>query len=289
MWTQIADHITQTTGVPFEISHQQSVSGGCINQGYRITNAHQQSYFVKINQAARVEMFVAEALGLKEMAATQTIRVPRPICWGMADRASYIVLEWLEFGASTTAAWESMGKKLAKMHQTPVSSQFGWERNNTIGSTVQINTWSASWADFFADHRLGYQLKLAQRRGGTFADTETIVEEVRTILQGRSLQPSLVHGDLWSGNVAILKSGEPTILDPATYYGDREVDLAMTELFGGFPAAFYKSYQQVFALDSNYSQRKGIYNLYHILNHFNLFGGGYGAQANRMIQEILKK
>ena len=116
MWTQIADHITQTTGVPFEINHQQSVSGGCINQGYRITNANQQSYFVKVNQAALVEMFVAEALGLKQMAATQTIRVPRPICWGMADRASYIVLEWLDFGQATTSAWESMGKKLAKMH-----------------------------------------------------------------------------------------------------------------------------------------------------------------------------
>lgn len=287
MWTQIADHIAQTTGSPFEMSRQQSVSGGCINQGYRLTSVDQQNYFVKINQAALVEMFVAEALGLKEMAATQTIRVPKPICWGMTDRASYIVLEWLEFGSSTTAAWEAMGRNLAAMHKTPVSDHFGWARNNTIGSTPQINTETLSWADFFAEHRLGYQLKLAHRRGGNFPEVQQITEVVRTLLEKRTPQPSLVHGDLWSGNVAVMKSGEPVILDPATYYGDREVDLAMTELFGGFPAAFYQGYHQILPLDDSYAQRKTIYNLYHILNHFNLFGGGYGSQANRMIQQIL--
>jgi fructosamine-3-kinase len=287
MWTQIADHIAQTTGAPFEISHQGAVSGGCINQGYRLISPDQQNYFVKINQAALVEMFVAEALGLKQMAATQTIRIPRPICWGMADRASYIVLEWLEFGQSTASAWETMGRSLAAMHKAPGASQFGWERNNTIGATVQINAWSESWADFFADHRLGYQLQLAHRRGGSFPDGQQVIEGVRAILRDRTPQPSLVHGDLWSGNVAVLRSGEPVILDPATYYGDREVDLAMTELFGGFPSAFYEGYHQVFPLDDGYAQRKTIYNLYHILNHFNLFGGGYASQANRMIQQIL--
>lgn len=289
MWTQIADHIAQTTGESFEISHRGSVSGGCINQGYRITSPRQKTYFVKINQAALVEMFVAEALGLKEMAATQTIRVPRPICWGMVDRASYIVLEWLEFGPSTTPSWQAMGRNLAAMHQVLGADQFGWDRNNTIGSTAQINSWSSSWANFFADHRLGYQLNLAHRRGGSFPEAQPVIDAVRSILQARTPQPSLVHGDLWSGNVAVMKSGEPVILDPATYYGDREVDLAMTELFGGFPSAFYEGYHQVLPVDEGYAQRKTIYNLYHILNHFNLFGGGYGSQANQMIQQILAK
>ncbi|MEA5532710.1 fructosamine kinase family protein [Crocosphaera sp. XPORK-15E] len=286
MWTQITEHISQTTGEIFQIEKQSSVSGGCINQGYCLIGK-KVNYFVKINHASQVEMFAAEALGLKEMSATQTIRVPKPICWGMVERSSYIVLEWLEFGRASNQSWEEMGQKLAKMHSYPGANQFGWERNNTIGSTPQVNTWTENWADFFADHRIGFQLKLGKRKGGNFGDYTQIVEKVRSLLREIEPQSSLVHGDLWSGNVAVTEAGEPVILDPATYYGDREVDLAMTELFGGFPAAFYRGYNEVFPLAEGYKQRKTIYNLYHILNHFNLFGGGYGSQANFMIQEIL--
>ncbi|MGK7934708.1 MAG: fructosamine kinase family protein, partial [Xenococcaceae cyanobacterium] len=141
--------------------------------------------------------------------------------------------------------------------------------------------------DFFAEQRIGYQLKLAKRRGGSFPDTNKVVEAVREQLANRTPEASLVHGDLWSGNAAVTKTGEPTIFDPATYYGDREVDLAMTELFGSFPASFYHGYDRAWQLDSGYRKRKTIYNLYHILNHFNLFGGGYGSQAKRMIEQIL--
>jgi fructosamine-3-kinase len=287
MWTQIAEHISQATDTNFAIENRRSVSGGCINQGYALTG-NGATYFVKINQASQVEMFVAEALGLKQIQTTQTIRVPQPICWGMADRASYLVLEWLEFGRGTTQSWEEMGRKLAAMHQAGGSDHFGWERNNTIGSTPQINHWTDNWAHFFAQERIGYQLRLAGRRGGNFLDEEQVVAVVLEALADREPQPSLVHGDLWSGNVAVTTAGEPVILDPATYYGDREVDLAMTELFGGFPAAFYRGYNQAFPLDEGYQQRKTIYNLYHVLNHFNLFGGGYGSQANQMIREIVR-
>ncbi|MEA5510921.1 fructosamine kinase family protein [Crocosphaera sp. UHCC 0190] len=286
MWTQITEHISQTTGEIFQIEKQRSVSGGCINQGYCLIGK-KINYFVKINHASQVEMFAAEALGLKEMSATQTIRVPQPICWGMVERSSYIVLEWLEFSQASNQSWEEMGRKLAKMHAHPGDKRFGWERNNTIGSTPQVNTWTENWADFFADHRIGFQLKLAKRKGGSFGDYTQIVEKIRHLLREIKPQSSLVHGDLWSGNVAVTEAGEPVILDPATYYGDREVDLAMTELFGGFPAAFYRGYNEVFPLAEGYKKRKIIYNLYHILNHFNLFGGGYGSQANFMIQEIL--
>ncbi|GBF79918.1 fructosamine kinase family protein [Aphanothece sacrum] len=286
MWTQITEHISQVTVEDFKLKNQRSVSGGCINQGYSITN-NKVTYFVKINQASQIEMFAAEALGLKQMSETHTIRVPKPICWGMAERVSYIVLEWLEFGRGTNDSRQEMGRKLAKMHAYQGSSQFGWERNNTIGSTPQVNTWMDNWADFFAEQRIGYQLKLAKRKGGNFGDYLQIVEKVRGLLQDRQPQPSLVHGDLWSGNVAVSEIGEPVILDPATYYGDREVDIAMTELFGGFSGAFYRGYNEILPLDEGYKKRKTIYNLYHILNHFNLFGGGYGSQANLMIQEIL--
>ncbi|CCQ56243.1 MULTISPECIES: fructosamine kinase family protein [Crocosphaera] len=287
MWTQISQHISETTGKPFTVERQKSVSGGCINQGYCLIGSDIK-YFVKINHASKVEMFAAEALGLKEMAQTQTIRVPKPICWGMTERSSYIVLEWLEFGSSHNSAWEEMGIKLAKMHNYQGENKFGWSENNTIGSTPQVNNWTDTWSDFFANHRIGFQLKLANRKGGNFGNYNQIVDKVRQILASIEPKPSLVHGDLWSGNVAVTDAGEPVILDPATYYGDREVDLAMTELFGGFPAAFYRGYNEVFPLDKGYKKRKTLYNLYHILNHFNLFGGGYGSQANFMIQEVLK-
>ena len=285
MWTQIAQHISQATGTEFSVDNHRSVSGGCINQGYRLTG-NDCAYFVKINQASQVEMFAAEALGLKQIINTETIRVPEPICWGVAERSSFIVMEWLEFSRPDTQAWEKMGRNLAAMHRAGGASQFGWEQNNTIGSTPQQNDWTDNWAEFFAQHRIGYQLKLAQRRGGDFP--QRAIAAVQEILANRQPQPSLVHGDLWSGNAAVTTSGEPVILDPATYWGDREVDLAMTELFGGFPAAFYRGYSQVWQLEEGYQQRKTIYNLYHILNHFNLFGGGYGSQASRMIAQIMK-
>lgn len=288
MWTKIAEQISLTTGKKFEIKQRHSVSGGCINQGYCISN-NGSSYFLKINQASAVEMFEAEALGLKQMLATNTIRVPQPICWGVADSSSYIVMEWLEFGSGSDRSWEEMGSNLARMHKAGNVSEFGWERDNTIGSTPQINTWTKSWADFFADRRIGYQLKLARRKGGNFPDFSMVVDAVRDFLADIQPKPSLVHGDLWSGNAACTVEGEPVILDPATYYGDREVDIAMTELFGGFPAAFYRGYNRVWQLDEGYQQRKTLYNLYHILNHFNLFGGGYGSQANRMIQQVLSR
>jgi fructosamine-3-kinase len=292
MWTEIATHISKVTGKTFEIKNRRSVSGGCINQGYAVSG-DTATYFVKLNRASQIEMFEAEALGLKQMLETNTIRVPKPMGVGTAGDSAYIVMEWLEFGGSgNTQAWEEMGRKLAQMHRAksshPSGKQgFGWDLNNTIGSTPQINSWTSDWAEFFAEHRLGYQFKLARRRGGQFPQQERLLAVVPQLLAHQP-QPSLVHGDLWGGNAAITKLGEPVILDPATYVGDREVDIAMTELFGGFPAAFYRGYNQEWPLDEGYGQRKQLYNLYHILNHFNLFGGGYDSQATRMIEQILR-
>ena len=284
MWTEIAEKIARATGQDFTLADRQSVSGGCINQGY-LVKGKQAQYFVKLNDANLVEMFAAEALGLKQMFATQTIIVPKPVCWGTADSNSYIVLQWLELGRSDRA-WTQMGHQLAAMHRQGTSAEFGWEMNNTIGSTPQVNTWMDNWADFFAEQRIGYQLRLAKCRGGSFSNLDRVVEAVREKLKARQPQASLLHGDLWSGNAAFTSDGQPVIFDPATYYGDREADLAMTELFGGFPTAFYNGYNEAWQLDRGYSERKNIYNLYHILNHFNLFGGGYGNQAKRIIDRL---
>ncbi|NEP03299.1 MAG: fructosamine kinase family protein [Symploca sp. SIO2E9] len=286
MWTEVAKQISQVTGSKFEIKDRRSIGGGCINQGY-VLIGNIETYFIKLNYTSSVEMFAAEALGLKQMVTTQTIRVPKPICVGTVDDCAYIVLEWLELGSSNSKdSWAEMGRQLAAMHQTSVATKFGWEQNNTIGSTPQINTWTSDWVEFFVEYRLGYQFRLARRRGGSFPQQDKLLSAVPKLLNHQP-QPSLVHGDLWGGNAAVTTSGEPVILDPATYIGDREVDIAMTELFGGFPAAFYRGYNEVWSLDEGYKRRKTLYNLYHILNHFNLFGGGYGSQVNRMIEEIL--
>lgn len=288
MWTQIATHISKETGEKFEITNRRSIGGGCINQGYAVSS-NTTTYFVKLNKVSQLDMFEAEALGLKQMLDTKTIRVPKPICVGTTTDFAYIVLEWLELGGNnSTQSWEQMGRQLATMHRcTPPSQKgFGWDINNTIGSTPQINTWTADWVEFFTEHRLGYQFQLARRRGGHFPQQERVMAAVRKLLN-HQVKPSLVHGDLWGGNAGVTKLGEPVILDPATYVGDREVDIAMTELFGGFPGAFYRGYNEVWSLDSGYKQRKTLYNLYHILNHFNLFGGGYASQANSMIEQIL--
>ncbi|MBD2021882.1 fructosamine kinase family protein, partial [Leptolyngbya sp. FACHB-36] len=173
------------------------------------------------------------------------------------------------------------------MHKATSSQGFGWERHNTIGSTPQMNLWTSDWSQFWAEQRIGYQLKLADRRGGHFPKGAQLLSAIPALLEGHTPQPSLVHGDLWSGNAAVTSAGEPVIFDPATYFGDREVDIAMTELFGGFPADFYRGYSAVYPLDAGYQQRKPLYNLYHILNHFNLFGGGYASQANRIIEQLL--
>lgn len=291
MWNLIAEKISKTTGEKFEISDRRSVSGGCINQGYRLTDG-KQDYFVKLNSAAEIAMFEAEAIGLKQMWETQTIRVPKPICYGVEGSSAYIVLEWLDLGGrGNNNAWQEMGRKLAALHRwQPVNGNkgFGWDLNNTIGSTPQINNWTEDWVEFWAEHRIGYQLKLARRRGGSFSQGDRLIEAIPQLLAGHKPQPSLVHGDLWGGNASVTGDGEPVIFDPATYWGDREVDLAMTELFGSFSAAFYQGYNEVWALDKGYEKRKVLYNLYHVLNHFNLFGGGYASQANSMIQRLLK-
>jgi fructosamine-3-kinase len=297
MWTKISEEITQATGQDFEIVDRQTISGGCINQAYLVSNVggaspteNRKRYFVKLNQPSLVEMFVSEARGLSEIAATATIKVPIPICWGVTEEHSYLVLEHLELATTDNPqSWQEMGRNLATMHRYQISPnrQFGWHTNNTIGSTTQINTWEKDWATFFTNHRIGYQLQLAQSKGGSFPKADRLMAKIPELLANYRPKPSLVHGDLWSGNASFTTAGVPVIFDPATYWGDREVDIAMAALFGGFPNAFYQGYSDVYPLDPNYSTRKILYDLYHILNHYNLFGGNYQGQANNIIDRLL--
>jgi fructosamine-3-kinase len=284
MWKSIVQDINSAIDQPFAPTEFRSINGGCINQSYLLSDGQQQ-YFVKINLPETTAMFVAEAAGLSEIAATQTITVPTVICAGVTDQHAYLALSYLDL-ARSPQAWEKLGAELAALHRFNPGERFGWHRNNTIGSTPQINDWQDSWVDFFANQRLGYQFQLATSRGGRFPGQQRLLAKLPEILDHQP-QPSIVHGDLWGGNAGFTGSGVPVIFDPATYWGDREVDLAMTELFGGFPRAFYGGYESVSPLTAGYERRKVVYNLYHLLNHYNLFGGSYEHQANGAIEGIL--
>jgi fructosamine-3-kinase len=286
-WKSIAAAISGATGHPFEPDTPRSVGGGCINTAYRLRGSA-RSYFVKLNAADRLSMFEAEAAGLEEMAATGSIRVPRPLCTGTAGPESYIVMEHIDLGGRRAGSAAQAGRQLAAMHRA-TRQDYGWDRDNTIGSTPQPNGPEERWAEFWARHRLGFQLSLAARNGfvGQLqAKGERLLEALPALMDHAPV-PSLLHGDLWAGNMAFDRNGHPVIFDPAVYYGDREADLAMTELFGGFGGDFYAAYREEWDLDFGYRERKVLYNLYHILNHLNLFGGGYLGQAQSMIDKLL--
>ena len=285
IWTAVAQRISTTTGDPFVTRSQRAVGGGCINRA-TILDDGRRRYFVKLNDAARLSMFEAEAEGLKEIARTRSVRVPEPLCWGTANGQAFIVLEYLDLTGAGSLALENLGRQLAQMHRATHDS-FGWRMNNTIGSTPQINTPAPDWLGFWRQHRLGYQLSLAARNGRHLAGKgERLIADLDQFFRNYHPVPSLLHGDLWGGNVGAMGQ-QPVVFDPAVYYGDREADIAMTELFGGFSARFYQAYQDAWPLDPGYKIRRTLYNLYHILNHFNLFGGGYGSQAERMIESLL--
>jgi len=288
-WQPIIQVISETTGKAFHADRPASVGGGCINAAYKLSD-RTRSYFVKLNQAERLAMFEAEAAGLQELAQANAVRVPAPICTGRAGNQAYIVLECITFGGRDSGGvMAQFGEQLAQLHRH-TRQQFGWYRDNTIGSTHQPNAYENDWLVFWCKHRLGYQLQLSQHRGigaGAVRKGERIMQQLGDFFTGYEAQPSLLHGDLWSGNYAISQDGEPVIFDPAVYYGDREADLAMTELFGHFGTDFYAAYNAHWPLDNGYKTRKTLYNLYHILNHYTMFGGGYGSQAIGMMDRLL--
>lgn len=289
MWDIIESEINKHSTTPFSIGRKQVVTGGCINNAYLLIDHHCQ-YFVKTNNINQQHMFAAEAKGLEEIIQTNTIKAPRPVCTGIAEQSAYLVMESLVLSTQAGNA-ELLAENLAAMHESH-GQQFGWSMDNTIGSTPQINSWTEDWVDFFQNHRLHYQLKLAEQNGGPrklLDRGDRLLADMAIFFDNHKPQPSLLHGDLWSGNYAYTDDGEPVIFDPAVYYGDREADLAMTELFGGFSADFYAAYSNHYALGNDYAVRKILYNLYHILNHFNLFGGGYGSQAEDMVNRLLSE
>jgi protein-ribulosamine 3-kinase len=286
-WDDIAAAIGDATRTRFVIARAAPLHGGDINHAFRLEGTDGKSYFVKLNDAHRLAMFAAERAALETLAATRTIRVPQAVTQGTAGQDAFLVLEYLHLENGGNA--RLLGEQLAAMHHAS-AEKFGFAFDNTIGATPQPNNWTDDWITFWRECRLGFQLQTAARRGygGGLQDLgHALLERLPAFFSGYRPKPSLLHGDLWGGNHAYLSDGTPVIFDPASYYGDREADFAMTELFGGFDRGFYTAYRAAWPLDAGYTTRKVLYNLYHILNHANLFGGGYADQAESMMQRLL--
>lgn len=287
-WELIENTLAKAIAASVSIVEKQRVSGGCINESYSITTRCGQRFFVKVNDSAFSENFATEALALNEIYETNTVRVPLPICLGTYKNESFLILEFISIGHAASDSWQSLGEQLAKMHAKP-QSFFGWKHDNVIGSTPQPNPRTGDWIDFFRIHRLEHQIKLCRDNGLKLDRVDKLLDSIPSLFHGYTPRASLLHGDLWSGNISFDETGNPFAFDPCSYYGDRETDLAFTEFFGGFHHDFYQSYRKTWPLDNGYEHRKTLYNLYHCLNHFYLFGGSYGTQAQAMTNLLLAK
>jgi len=270
---------------PFRLERATPAAGGCIHRSY-VLEGGGRLFFSKINERSLSDSFAAESDGLEALAAAG-VRVPAPLGRGETQKDAFLVLEYLELHRN--GDYSALGRALAAVHLVR-REDYGWHRDNYIGATPQLNRPSSSWTDFWREARLAPQLELAGKNGlenGLSRKGDRLVAALPQLLGGHAPAASLLHGDLWRGNAGFLADGAPVLFDPAVYCGDREADLAMTELFGGFPQAFYSAYREAAPLAQGYAVRKTLYNLYHVLNHANLFGGGYAAQAERMIDRLL--
>ncbi len=285
-WQSLGAKLAQSLGFEAGPIDARPVHGRNINQAFKLQLGGER-FFVKLNRADLLAMFEAERDGLDAIRASGAIRAPRVLMTGREGERAFIVMEYIELGGRLAA--DRLALALAAMHGCRRDC-FGFERDNTIGSTPQINAWHDDWVDFWRSNRLLFQLRLAEENGFDSALIDAgnrLAENLGDFFAGYSPCASLLHGDLWSGNQGADAEGNPVIYDPACYYGDHEADLAMMELFGGPGECFFAIYNEIFAIDAGYPVRRELYNLYHILNHANLFGGGYASQARRMMQELL--
>ena len=281
---------------PVELVAQRPVGGGCSHRAWQLELADGRQWFLKSNRAEALPLLLAEGEGLRALArwARPPLLVPEPLGVGQLAGQALLLLPWLVLGGARGDGWFGVGAGLAALHRASAEAgasggRFGWSRDNVIGSSPQINGWDTNWARFFVDCRLAPQLRWAAQQGLKLRGAKQLLEMVPTWLAGHRVKPALVHGDLWSGNAALIAGGGGALFDPAVYWGDREVDLAMAQLFGGFPQAFFAGYVSSWPLESGSQERVALYNLYHLLNHANLFGGAYGVQAERSIDRLLSR
>jgi fructosamine-3-kinase len=263
-----------------EIVSRKPVSGGCINQGAVIVTEQGGSFFLKTNPDQPPDMFLREAEGLEALRVERGPRVPEVHLVG----EKFLLLEDLQPAARGEGYWEVFGRGLAYLHRQ-THEAYGFEHDNYLGSTLQVNSWMDNGFEFFAEHRLRYQVQLARQAGrissGDAGRVESLADRLERYLPEQP--PSLIHGDLWAGNAITDRDGQPAVIDPAVHYGWAEADLAMTELFGSHPDSFYRAYQEIRPLESGFRDRFPLYNLYHLLNHLNLFGRSYLGRVQAVL------
>lgn len=285
----ISNELEKIFDKPFSNLQATPCGGGCINRTYILKESGNPIFFLKENSTSYEGMFEAEYSGLQAMQTVSGPRVPKPVTILTKNNHQYLIMELIHEGVRKSGFWPKFGRELALFHQEHRAAQFGYPMTNYIGATHQINTNENSWPEFFSQHRLMFQLDLAISKNRA---SKKLIDGVQRLCRkmGNYLpdtqNASLLHGDLWGGNFMTDEKGNAVLIDPAVYYGVPEADLAMTELFGGFHRDFYDAYQEIQSLDPEYPQQKKIYNLYHILNHLNLFGTSYASQAERIVRSF---
>ena len=285
---EVATALQAQFGIHIDTATARSAAGGSINAAWRV-ESDQGPVFLKTNRRAAAPMFSAEVDGLAALEDSGCVTVPRPLCHGETASVAFLLLECIDLdGGKTKPAARRLGRDLARLHRQE-QRDFGWRADNFIGSTPQPNTRDEDWSRFFGKHRLHYQLQLASANGYSEVTRRgaDVLAALPRLLADHQPAPSLLHGDLWGGNWGASADGTPWLFDPAVYCGDREADLAMTRLFGGFPDDFYQAYAAEWPLPSGWQERIELYNLYHVLNHLNLFGSGYLGQARSTIEGLL--
>lgn len=286
MWDGRIKEVVQDSKLQ-PISDIQSLSAESTHATWRLFSGR-DALFCKIDTVA--ERIINEVSGLAELAKTDCVRVPKPVSSGkLSDGSGYLVLEWLDLKPGDTLAAERLGRELAQLHCN-TGDQYGLAHDNHIGLSEQKNHWSDDWVEFYRDYRLVPQLR-THRIETTAPEILklglTLCEYLHVFFDsGEAIEVSPLHGDLWSGNWGVIEQHEPVIFDPAFYWGHAETDLAMTELFGGFQSSFYQAYYEIRPLSEGYTQRQPLYQLYHVLNHYNLFGGSYGSQSLSLLKTL---
>jgi len=284
-WPQLESTFKSDFGSSFVIHEALPVEGGDINLAFHL-NTNQGRYFVKLNTPEKVDLFRTEKDGLLELAKCEALVVPEPVSFGTNANAAYLCMSFIDMADDLDD--RLLGEAIAEMH-SPMGQNFGWSSNNFIGNSVQHNNWSDDWSEFFWNMRLEPQLLNMLEASSSFPESvlEPLKAAVVSILSGRTYVASLVHGDLWNGNVGTTVDGKPCIYDPAIYWGHSETDLAMARLFGGFREEFFEAYDSIRPVESGDEERMLVYQLYHLLNHYNLFGGSYLEQCTRQIGKIM--
>lgn len=286
--------ITTLFGENLRIVSKRPVHGGDINESYCLSLSDGTAVFMKCNSMKNLSFFEAEAKGLEALRKSNAIGVPQALAIGTdkPQRMSFLLMEYLAPAAKLTRYWEMFGRELAVLHRADCTEfaeadqgrPFGFMHDNYIGASPQMNTPKENWITFYRECRLIPQIKMAERYFDSRIRKQCtkLLDHLDSYLTEPEF-PSLIHGDLWSGNAICGPNGKAWILDPAVYVGHYEAELAMTELFGGNPQSFYDAYHEVTPIDSGYKDRRDLYNLYHLLNHLNLFGATYLGSVQRIL------